>query len=510
MHRKTRHRAEIAFVVLFLLVLGSSTLVNPFGRDQGGFAYGASAYLEGKTLYSDIFVDKPPLTYILFALSLKIFGSSMLSIRIMDWIWQLATALVLLVIADRFHGTKGTGVLSAVFYGLLYFSFNFKNTAQTDGFITLPLALGIITFLTAIRKNRSSLFFLAGLLVSIAFLFKYPVALLLFICLMFVLVLNKTDSTKKWYLLSGFCIPVLVFLSTLLLINSLRDLYDIHVFLSIMNFKFRPFTPVFFIKMLSSDFRLLFFHWIFLMALIYMLKEKLQLEQSLVLIWSFVSILHLIIQNKYFGYHALPTIAPQAIIASHMFFLIRDKAKEWSPNLRRAAVALLPALLIAGYFHYGIFNKHKELFSVLSGSTKLEAIYATPTFDLEGFSMRSILEVSEFVRNNSHEDDKIFVWGAEPAVYFLSGRDSASRFIYNTPLYETYDLIEYRKLFLQDLEINEPELIFLVAGDILPWITGTADDSYQAFSKFHEFRSFVEENYLQSGAIRNFTVYKRK
>ncbi len=504
---------DFVFVALLLLIIGSSTLVNPFGRDQGGFAYAASAYLDGKTLYSDLFVDKPPMTYLLVALGLKMFGSSMLSLRLLDWLWQCATGITLFVLAYRFAGRKSVGLLAALLYGLVYFSFSFKNTAQTDGFITLPLALGIISFCSAIDKNKRLLLFLAGLFIAIAFLFKYPIALLLCALLMITLAIknpNKAGTINLLCLFCGFCLPIFVFLTSAILNHSLRDLYQIHVFLGIMNFGFRPFTPNLFFTMLANDFRLLLFHWLFLLALIHMLKERLDINQSLVLFWGFASVVHLIVQNKYFEYHALPTIAPQAITASYLFLLLYDKAKAYSPRLRMISLGLLSILLGVGYFYYGIFAKHRALLSILSGGTKLETLYAAPAYDTEDFSMRSVLEASNFVKNNSAEQDKVFVWGYESAIYFLAGRDCASRFIYNVPLFESFDLEHYRELFLQDLAVNRPQIILVVTGDAIPWVTGSTDDSYGEFLKFSEFRNYVEENYLPPGSIRNFLVYKRK
>jgi hypothetical protein len=241
-----------------------------------------------------------------------------------------------------------------------------------------------------------------------------------------------------------------------------------------------------------------------------MLKERVDFAQCLIFFWGFASIVHLVIQNKYFEYHALPTIAPQTIIASHLFLLAHKKAKALTPRLAMVASCLLAALLTFGYYHYGMFDKHRALASVLTGSTTLETIYASPAFDTEDFSMRSVLEVSDFVKNNSTEGEKIFVWGYESAVYFLAGRECASRFIYNVPLFESYDLKHYRRYFLQDLAINEPEMILIVTGDAIPWVTGTTEDSYGEFLKFSEFRNYVEENYQLVGPIRNFMTYKRK
>jgi hypothetical protein len=513
-HRSSPLRPrDFVFVALLLLIIGSSTLVNPFGRDQGGFAYAASAYIDGKTLYRDLFVDKPPMTYLLVAAGLKVFGSSMLSLRLLDWLWQCATGIAVFLIGYRVYGSKATGMLAALLYGLFYFSFAFKNTAQTDGFITLPLALGILAFLEAVEKKSSWRLFLAGMYVSIAFLFKYPIALLLGTFLVGYLVSRSADKNRYFsalYVICGFCLPILLFVTSLLVNHSLGDLYRIHGFLTIMNFGFRPFTPGFFFKMVSNDFRLLLFHWVFLIALIHMLKERVDFAQCLIFFWGFASIVHLVIQNKYFEYHALPTIAPQTIIASHLFLLAHKKAKALTPRLAMVASCLLAALLTFGYYHYGMFDKHRALASVLTGSTTLETIYASPAFDTEDFSMRSVLEVSDFVKNNSTEGEKIFVWGYESAVYFLAGRECASRFIYNVPLFESYDLKHYRRYFLQDLAINEPEMILIVTGDAIPWVTGTTEDSYGEFLKFSEFRNYVEENYQLVGPIRNFMTYKRK
>ena len=157
---------EIAAVVLVVLFLGSSDLIYPFGKDQGEFAYIASAYLKGETVYKEVFNTKPPLTHMLNALALKMFGHSMLSIRLFDLLWQCATAVVILLITNLFYERRYIGVLSALLYSFYYFGVDYWHSAQTDGFINLPVALSLLTFLLAKEKKKSLLWILSGILLA--------------------------------------------------------------------------------------------------------------------------------------------------------------------------------------------------------------------------------------------------------------------------------------------------------------------------------------------------------
>jgi hypothetical protein len=76
------------------------------------------------------------------------------------------------------------------------------------------------------------------------------------------------------------------------------------------------------------------------------------------------------------------------------------------------------------------------------------------------YAQRNQIVGSQFISENTDAKDPILMWGAESGVLFDSRRRSATRFVYQWPLFEgflsTPDAVE---LFRQDLERRPPRLI---------------------------------------------------
>ncbi len=101
---KSRIWMQIAIIVLAVVVFGGPTLMYPFGRDQGEYAWIAASALQGKVIYTDVFNVKPPLTHVIHEAAILLFGHHMVSIRILDMLWQGATAILIFKIAKNIGG----------------------------------------------------------------------------------------------------------------------------------------------------------------------------------------------------------------------------------------------------------------------------------------------------------------------------------------------------------------------------------------------------------------------
>src|SRR5262245_55156359 len=160
------------------LALGLPTLILPFGKDQAEYALTADRALHGQVTYRDIFCVKPPATPAIHALALLTFGRSMVSIRVLDLIWQGLMALVVAAIARQLSPRRGFPLLSVLLYLMTYYSFYYGDIAQTDGFLALPAAVAVLAFLVAQRTNSVGTLIACGAGIGVAVLFKPPIGIL--------------------------------------------------------------------------------------------------------------------------------------------------------------------------------------------------------------------------------------------------------------------------------------------------------------------------------------------
>jgi hypothetical protein len=179
-----------------------------------------------------------------------------------------------------------------------------------------------------------------------------------------------------------------------------------------------------------------------------------------------------------------------------------------------AVLILLMMTSPASPYSYGnLGERYRPLTQVLGGEMSLRDYYQQDTFGAYGwpvFSSRANLEVADYLFTHSQPDDELFIWAFEPAIYYLSQRQSASRFIYNFPLYGRFAWPEFRETVVAELTADPPQVILVANGDAQPWLTGTDIDSAGALAEFAELNRIVTEQYRLDTTIAQFSVYQRR
>ncbi|MGE0542609.1 MAG: ArnT family glycosyltransferase [Dehalococcoidia bacterium] len=168
--------AEIAVVVLLVLTLRLPSLFEPhhYG-DEGVFAATAQQMLAGDTLYREIWDNKPPLVFLIYAAVIAAAGPSIAALHLTGAIWSAATALVVLAIGRRVGG-EVAGWLAALLYAVVASLPMIEGTLLlTEHLMVLPAALAALLTLQGAAqrgRRRDRLIAGAGVALGIACLFK--------------------------------------------------------------------------------------------------------------------------------------------------------------------------------------------------------------------------------------------------------------------------------------------------------------------------------------------------
>jgi hypothetical protein len=153
-------------------------------------------------------------------------------------------------------------------------------------------------------------------------------------------------------------------------------------------------------------------------------------------------------------------------------------------------------------------QKYIRLYEVVDGKVDLQASYGNDVFSNgEDFSSRADMQVAEYLNAHTSQDEKIFIWGFESGVYFLSQRQNATRFIYNIMFYGRNTSPELKRELLEQIREEKPSYVIIVRNDGMSQVTDTAEDSWATFQSFDEFHGFVLENYQYETTIEDFTIY---
>ncbi|MCC7158845.1 MAG: glycosyltransferase family 39 protein [Ignavibacteria bacterium] len=508
------------FVLIIGVAIGSICLTYPFGRDQGIYAYAGKMLLEGKMNYSYVFDLKPPGIHFLFAASQFILGESMFNTRIFDILWQSLTAFILFIVSFRMTGNKVLSIIASFIYLMLYFRLDYWHTLQADGMLNLPFAISVLLLILSNERHSFLKIFFAGVLLGIALIFKYTIAAFLpmaILCMLFS-VKDLMSLRVKNALIYSAGITVIVIAVGLIYFftGSFKEMIDIQFVQTPLYTKIAYETE-------SGDF--IFKHIVRLFTgsvysplialsvisfTILAFKKKLTFEKFLLFGWIVSSLLSLIIQWKFYYYHFLVIMAPIAIGSVYSVYIITDLVKV--QNKKYAITAFIG--LFVGYTAFAsspYYNNYSNLFALLSGMTTIKDVYISNGTTTDSvFTIKKTLNAVEKVNQFTNSDDKIYVWGFDPLVYYLSGRKCTSRFIYNFPLLWRGENTAFRNEFISVLKKDPPKLILVAQGDPLYFISGYNEDSKQLLERFSELKNFLSEKYVFRSRVEDFEYYELK
>jgi hypothetical protein len=184
-----------------------------------------------------------------------------------------------------------------------------------------------------------------------------------------------------------------------------------------------------------------------------------------------------------------------------------------SLSARKYVVAGL-VFLLAGYTAFAFkpyLTGYGNLYDWASGNKSLKDVYEVNGITEDSvFMISKTLRAVDAVRLYSDPVDEIYVWGFDPLVYYLSGRKSSSRFIYNFPLLWKAENAKFRSEFIGDLTKRNPRLILVAKDDPLVFISGYNEDSKELLKRFPEFYEFIAEKYTYRNTIDDFELYELK
>ena len=513
-YREKKAKIDILLIFLLGLITGFPSLAYPFGRDQGEYAWIAASIIKGNISYRDIFNVKPPLTHLIHQVALLSFGYGMTSIRIFDLAWQIITAILIYKISSKAKQTRAASVLAASLYLFLYFQLSYWNTAQTDGFLSLPIAAGILFFLEAEQRKNLLFYGASGFFISLGVLFKYPIGILLIFLSLIALYQNRTNGHRILLWLGfGFAIPLGLCAIFMSIQGNLIDFLTIQF----------AYIPKYATISHSSK---AYGHGLLTISLVIAKKtipglvsfigisslfqkgdstKKYYVE--IFAIWWASALIHLYTQNKFYLYHTIPLYAPLALLISS-FFSSKEKKQE---SIHFALGALGVALIVANFYSVDFPQKYIRIYNIVHQDKTLQTIYQSQIFDVgKDFSSRATINVAKYIKSKTSPDQKVFIWGFEPGVYFLSQRMNATRFIYNFPLYGPNASTALKQEFIKDIQAQKPTYILILRNDNMFHVTGTDNDSWIEFNRFNEFYNFVIENYQFETSIEDFEIYHIK
>jgi hypothetical protein len=216
--------------------------------------------------------------------------------------------------------------------------------------------------------------------------------------------------------------------------------------------------------------------------------------------WLFLGILMVFYQNVFWIYELTASYIPAIVTISLLVDTLRQRVSLEFPKWQHPLDGIV--FLLVGYICLS------PLISTTFFSTLPWPAYALGLSGTEDYSVRvaeheeprkDMESIAAYLTANTALDDKVQSWGCMWGGILLAKRSLATRFGSVWPLIGNTSLKEhYRKIFLQELSISQPKVIFVDTGLPKP-----VDD-------FPQFARFISDHYNIGGTLGPCQVLIRK
>ncbi|NEQ36483.1 MAG: hypothetical protein F6K40_09425 [Okeania sp. SIO3I5] len=165
----------LGFFLLSFFLRFWTLFVSVLDKDESIYILGADSLLNGNLPYTEIWDNKPPGIFILFSLTMLMFGNSIVSIRILSILATTFTSYFLYKIGKTTDAKQGEkiGLLAGGLYAI--FSLHNDGAAANGEILFAPFVTGGFLLLFQNRKLSNIKVFLIGLILGIGMQIKYLV-----------------------------------------------------------------------------------------------------------------------------------------------------------------------------------------------------------------------------------------------------------------------------------------------------------------------------------------------
>ena len=490
----------LSIILSFVIFVRLRLLNTPLERDEGEFAYFGQLILQRIPPYQIAYNMKLPGTYLAYAVIMYFFGETASGIHLGLLVVNCLSIILLYRLVRNFISDFAAIIASAAFAVLSSGWPVYGFAAHATHFVVLFTLAAFLLLFRAFRKEGHGTYFLSGLFFGLAYLMKQS-GVFFFICGIFMIIYGRNKVSRLLSFILGGLLPLLLTISALVYYG----VFDRFIFW-VMHYgsEYASRLPISSIpeifmgrfQYVTADSHTLWFCGI--IGVPVLLFDKLFRDKRgmllLFIVFSFLSVC----PGFYFRQHYFITFLPAlAILISITFTGLHAYIGKRIRN--DAARFLSPALFIL-LLSFTIISQ-REYFFKETPARIIRAIYEENPFV-------EAPEIANFIKANSSKDDKIFVFGSEPEIYFYSERHSATGYIYMYPLMENHRYsLSMQKEMIGEVEKAKPK--FIVYANIpMSWLTFPSPEGY--LSKW--FMKYVSDHYAEVGVCDiispELTVYK--
>ena len=528
------NRLFLVIAMLFVVVRALPILSFPIGRDQGTYLTIGQGLLDGKQLYRDLWDNKPPGIFFLYAGIAKVFGRVMWSVAVVDILLLLVISYLLFRFSEPYLG-RGGAALAVMVHASWHGEIRYYWIAQPETF-QLVCVLSAILLLRWHRRWWKARCLAAGLLLGYACWLKYNgvafLPLLLFLPFLDTSGLDRelprvslTIPWRSWLakaalVLTGLAGALGVVLTWIVLKGAwpaMREMqFEVLPRYAAMGLQRNPHY------LLSAFVRTNYWLgvrnlWATLVGLLVARLRRDLRRFAPLLLGALTAYAAVVMQLRFHDYYFQTCYPFFASIWAYLVVSTYECARALARNFRQRGWRLAAGLVWI-VFAEAVFWPLPEEFNKLTmryeelreWRADPEGFYSNYPRQLPVELLRGQFDVIHYLEKNAKRSDNIYLWGSNCLIYYLTGRQAPTRFVSNLGIVSLWVQPSWREELMRDLRNTQPPFIIVTRGDALPTITYVNLDSEKYLRTFPEFDSFITNNYKAAADFGSFVIYERE
>ncbi|MFC1711149.1 ArnT family glycosyltransferase [Patescibacteria group bacterium] len=411
---------------------------------------------KGLVFYRDIHDNKPPLLYLVAALS----GGTQFWFRLITIVWNSINVYIIYLLAKKLLKKETVGLVAAALFA--YFSLLPEGrVANAEIFFIMPATLGVLTAFKALEKKKVFYWFLSGLLFALAFLFKIPVAfdyvglVLAFFVFSY---LNKAVekksfnpifkilTDKNFYLnLAGFIIPIIFSIGY----YAIKGAFTPYVRSALMQ-------NIGYLSSWGGDNSGLYIRaaiLLFISFIIFILRKKLKFPFVVFSLLGFWSLYGVYLSERPYPHYYMEIVPWAAMLLT--IFIFQRKV------FQLLIILLFLATIRIGYVKYNFWWYHHLPYYKNFSQFALGKINKDEYFKFFGDKVTNDYKVAKYLKINTDDKDNVFIWGDGVCIYSLSRKLPPGRYTVN---YHIFDFNGFEET-LKAIEDKQPKFIIKLTSE---------------------------------------------
>ena len=457
-------------IVLLFLILTVVTAIRvrlldmPLERDEGEYAYAGQLLLQDVSPYKAAYnvTLKLPGTCVAYALIMAAFGQTTLAIHAGVILVNLATALLVFVLARRIYG-EAAGMVAAGTYALLSIvPETLGLAAHATHFVMLPVLAGVVLLQTLDDHTPAARIFFAGLLVGLAVLMKQTGAAFGLFAAGWILWCEFSSDQKQWrrlaarlaWLVLGGLLPFVLTCSIIILAGDFHQFWLWTFAYALEHASVITFAQG--IKTVAGVVVPLFKAapglWSLAVLGLILLFYEPSLQRWRAFVVGFVFFSCVAVWPGWRGHYFIQLLPATGLLVAAAFHSASGFLARRTLFLPMTA---LPSLVFA-VAAASLLIQWSDIYFLLAPAQASRAVYGTNPFP-------ESVEIGRYLASHSAPGARIVVLGSEPQIYFYSHRRSATGYICTYPLMEPQPYaVEMQQEMIRQIEQGRPEYVVFV------------------------------------------------